>query len=178
MCTDTFGVMVVSDNDADLDTISYGLQSLDPPPCMLSCRTAGEALEALHTRQELFNATTTFAILVEANLPLVSGLELVACMRCDASLSRIPVFVLAGSSSDCAQFDAHELGVAGCLRKPTSPGESKTIAARIEAYMRSKNSSDRLRQAGYGRARMACLPHRAAAASPAARRRSIATNAG
>lgn len=178
MCTYTFGVMVVSDNDADLDTIANSLLSLDPPPCVVICRTAGEALEALHTRQELISTAAPFAILVEANLPLVSGLEFVACMRCDPSLSRIPVFVLVESSSDCEQFAAHDLGVAGCLRRPTAPGESKTFAARIEAYMRRGDSSDRPQQTGYGRARAACLPRRVDGAAPVSRRRPLATNAG
>src|SRR5512139_2813488 len=98
MCTHTFGVIIVSDDDADRETISNGLLSLDPPPCVVACRTAAEALEALHTQPELSSATMPFVILVEVDLPLVSGLEFVACMQCDASLSRIPVFVLTESS--------------------------------------------------------------------------------
>lgn len=180
MCTYPFWVMIVDDNEADLETITRGFLSLDAPPSVVVCRTAGEALEALHTHPELSSMTVPLVILVEANLPLVSGLEFVACMRCDASLSRVPVFVLVGSSSDCEQFAAHDLGVAGCLRKPAAPGESKTIAARIEAYMHSGSSSDRLRQAVYGRARVACLPRRLTGASkvPASQRRSTATSTG
>jgi CheY-like chemotaxis protein len=180
MCTHPFGVMIVSDDGADLETIANGLLSLDPPPCVVACRTAAEALEALHTQPELSSATMPFVILVEVDLPLVSGLEFVACMQCDASLSRIPVFVLTESSSDREQFAAHDLKVAGYLQKPVAYVESTTIAARLAAYMRSGNSSQGLRQAVHGRARMACLPRKVtrAAKLPESQRRSIATGAG
>lgn len=160
MCTYPFGVMIVNDNEADVEAITRGLLDLDPQPYVVVCQTAGEALEALHIQPELSGATVPFVILVEANLPLVSGLEFVACMRCDARLSRIPVFVLTESSCDCEQFAAQDLKVAGYWRKPTAPGESTAIAARLEAYVRSENSSSRPRQAVHGLTRVACLPRR------------------
>lgn len=180
MCTYPFGVMIVDDNDADVETIERGLLGLDPPPRVVVYRTAGEALEALHTQDELSGATVPYAVLVEADLPLVSGLEFVACMRCDPGLRHIPVFVLTDSSVESHQPAAHTVGVAGYLRKPTMPGESKAIAARIERYVCSGNPSDRLRQAGHGRTRVACLPRRVAGASkqPASQRRSTAARAG
>jgi CheY-like chemotaxis protein len=179
MCTYSFGVMIVDDNDADVESITRGLLSLAAPPCVVLCHTAGEALEALHTHPELQGTTMPFVILVEANLPLVSGLEFVACMRCDARLSRIPVFVLTGSNSDCEQFTAHDLGVAGCLRKPTAPDESKTFAARIETYVRSGNSANRSPQGVRGRARVACVPRKADGTKlPASQRRSFGTSVG
>ena len=169
MCTYPFGVMIVDDNETDVETITRGLLSLDAPPFVLVCRTAGEALQALHAQPELLNATAPFVILVEANLPLVSGLEFVACMRCDPNLSRIPVFVLAGSGSEYDQSAVHDLGVAGCMRKPAAPGESKAIAARLAEYVRSGNSPDRLRQAVPRRARGVCLPRRVAGSAYPAR---------
>jgi CheY-like chemotaxis protein len=159
--------MVVDDNDADVETISRGLLCLDSPPQVVVFRTASEALQALHTVPELSSATIPFVILVEANLPLVTGLEFVACMRCDASLRRIPVFVLTDSSLDSNKLAAHNLEVAGYLRKPTVPDESKAIAARLEAYVRSGNYPDKLQQAAHRRARLSCLPRRVTGASPA-----------
>lgn len=180
MCTYSFGVMIVDDSEADVETITRSLLALASPPCVLVCRTAGEALEALHTHPELIDRTVPFVILVEANLPLISGVEFVACMRCDASLSRIPVFVLARSRSDCEHFAAHDLGIAGCLRKPTLPGESEAIAARIAAYARGGSSADRSRQRAHSRARAVCLPYRVGGTSkaPALQRRSTTTSAG
>lgn len=169
MCTYPFGVMIVDDNEADVENISSSLLGLDAPPCVVVCRTAGEALEALHTQPELLGAAAPFVILVEANLPLVSGLEFVACMRCDPNLSRIPVFVLAGSGSDYDQTAAHDLGVAGCLRKPAAPGEANAIAARLAEYVRRGSSPDSVRHAVPRRARLACLPRRAAGPTNPAR---------
>jgi CheY-like chemotaxis protein len=164
MCTYPFGVMVVDDNDADVATISRGLLCLDPPPHVVVFRTASEALHALHTLPELSSATVPFVILVEVNLPLVTGIEFVTCMRCNASLRRIPVFVLADSSLDSAKFAAHSLEVAGYLRKPTVPDESKAIAALLETYVRNGNYPDRLRQVAHRRTRASRLPRRGAGA--------------
>lgn len=179
MCTHTFGVMIVSDDDADLATILSGLRSLDPPPYVVACRTAGDALEALHTQPELTSATMPFVILVEVNLPLVSGLEFVACMRCDASLSRIPVFILTESSSDCEQFAAHDVRVEGYLQKRAVHGEAKAIAAQLAAYACGRNSPNRARPIMHGRTRVACLPRRApdAVQVPESQRRSAASRA-
>ncbi len=180
MCTHPFKVMIVDDNDAEADTLARGLLSLEPPPYVIAFRTASEALEALHTRSELASATEPFLILVEADLPLVSGFEFVACLRCDTSLSRIPVFVLTAASATCEQLVAHDLGVTGYLRKPTTPGESSAIAAQLKSYVRSMNSPAKLRQAGFGRTRVARPPHRVAGSSkmPAAQRRSISNSVG
>ncbi len=173
MCTYPFRVMIVDDNDIDAEIISRGLLCLDPPPCVVVFRTASEALEALHTLPELSSATTPFAILVKANLSLVSGLEFVACMRCDARLSGVPVFVLTDSSLDAAKFAAHNLGVAGYLRKPSVPGDSEAIAALIKTCVRNgyypDKAPDKLRPAAHWRARAACLPRRVAGATYSAR---------
>ena len=163
MRTHPFGVIVIDDDDADVETIAHGLQCLASPPQIVVFRTASEALHALHTRQELANPSIPFLILVERNLPLVTGLELLACIRCDASLRHIPVFVLGDSNLAADKAAAFQLGAAGYLRKPTVAGGANAMAALLETYVRSGNYPARLSRATHRRALSACLPRSVAA---------------
>ena len=165
MRTHPFGVIVIDDDNADVETIAHGLQSLASPPQIVVFRTASEALHALHTQQELANPSIPFLILVERNLPLVTGLELLACIRCDASLRHVPVFVLGDSCLEADKAAALQLGAAGYLRKPTVAGGAHSMAALLETYVRSGNYPARLSRATHRRAQSACMPRSVAGAS-------------
>ena len=70
-------------------------------------------------------------ILVDLMMPLVSGAEMVAQLKEDSRLSRIPVVVLSGDNS--ATETARSLGAAACLRKPV---ELSTLVSTLEGVIR------------------------------------------
>jgi CheY-like chemotaxis protein len=132
-----FGVIIIDDDVVDVEAISRSLLCLDSPPHIVVFQTASEALQALQNQKQLFQPPVPFVILLELELPVMTGLDFLAHIRNDASLRGIRVFVLTSSDLESEQVAAYDLGVAAYLRKSALPDSSKAVAALIEAYMRT-----------------------------------------
>lgn len=64
--------------------------------------------EALHDK---------FIVLTDLNMPIMNGFELLAELRSEPRMRRIPVFVLTSSSDETDIKRASELGIAGYISK-------------------------------------------------------------
>ena len=58
-----------------------------------------------------------FIVLTDLNMPIMNGFELLAELRSDPLMRRIPVFVLTSSSDETDIKRASELGIAGYISK-------------------------------------------------------------
>lgn len=58
-----------------------------------------------------------FIVLTDLNMPIMNGFELLAELRSDPLMRRIPVFVLTSSSDETDIKRASELGLAGYISK-------------------------------------------------------------
>lgn len=58
-----------------------------------------------------------FIVLTDLNMPIMNGFELLAELRSDQLMRRIPVFVLTSSSDETDIKRASELGIAGYISK-------------------------------------------------------------
>lgn len=70
-------------------------------------------------------------VLLDVELPRLSGLEVARCLRDDPSTSAIPVLAISAFVSDSAVREALNAGCVGYLRKPVGPADM--IAAVSEA---------------------------------------------
>jgi CheY-like chemotaxis protein len=73
-------------------------------------------------------------ILLDLNLPGVSGREVFSVMRSDPALSRIPVVVLTSSDVDEDLLRSQALGAAAFLRKPVDFGGLAEVVRRVETF--------------------------------------------
>lgn len=62
-------------------------------------------------------------ILLDINMPHLSGFELMAHLRRNSFFHRIPIFVLSGESSQDVIHQCYELGAKGYFTKPFKPDE-------------------------------------------------------
>ena len=83
------------------------------------------------------------AVLLDLNLPGISGYEVLAALRADPQTADIPVIILTERQS--AEDAAHglELGAHDYLRKPIYPVE---LIARVDAALRLRNAETVLRK--------------------------------
>src|SRR5262249_49319458 len=82
-------------------------------------------------------------IILDVNMPGMSGFDVLAILKNDENLSHIPVLMLTALADIDNRVTGLGLGADDYLAKPFSPGE---LAARIDARLRTKAEADNLRQ--------------------------------
>jgi two-component system, response regulator len=81
---------------------------------------AAGGMEALAALQELAGANLPQLILLDLNLPDISGIDLLRLIKEDKRLSAIPVVILTGSNEDQDIQKSYDLGAGSYLVKPIS----------------------------------------------------------
>ncbi len=82
-------------------------------------------------------------VLLDVEMPGLTGYEVLSAMQTDTDLAHIPVVFLSGRVTADDVAKGLRLGAHDYLRKPVEPGE---LIARLTAALRSKRLHDRLRQ--------------------------------
>ena len=104
-------VLVVEDNELNLKLFCDLLEvhGYEPTPV----RDGGEALDTAR-------AVTPDLIVMDIQLPHVSGLELIAALREDEALSSIPILAVTAYASPADEEKARAAGAAAYVSKPIS----------------------------------------------------------
>jgi adenylate cyclase len=82
-------------------------------------------------------------IILDVNMPGMSGFEVCAIIKADEKLAHIPVMMLTAQTDVESRVTGLGLGADDYLAKPFSPRE---LAARIDARLRTKQQTDDLRK--------------------------------
>jgi CheY-like chemotaxis protein len=127
-------VLLVEDNpgDAQLTRMALG----DGKMCInLSLAEDGvEALEFLRRQGKYANAPHPDLILLDLNLPKKDGREVLADIRSDPALKRIPVVILTTSESDADILQAYNLAANCYITKPVDFEQFVKIVKSIEDF--------------------------------------------
>ena len=106
----TLHILLVEDNPADMRLTVEALKE-GKVLCNLHWVKDGvEALDFLHRRNEHVKATRPDLILLDLNLPRLDGREVLANIKADAQLRRIPVVILSTSKAEediVRSYDLH-----------------------------------------------------------------------
>ena len=73
-------------------------------------------------------------VLLDLNMPRMSGIEFLREVRNDPELHAIPVVVLTTSDNDRDKMDAYDLNVAGYLIKPVTFGNFCEVMVALNRY--------------------------------------------
>lgn len=122
-------ILLVEDNPGDvrLTQIAFRSQGVDVD---LSVATDGdEALEALERRRRA-DSTLPDLILLDLNLPRMSGFEFLEAIQDVRALARIPILVLTSSTTSEDVLESYRRDANAYLTKPTDPDE---YAAMVDA---------------------------------------------
>jgi len=107
----------------------------------LTCRVhtvedGEEAMDYLWQRGAYALAPPPDLILLDLHLPRKNGFEVLAEIKEDGRLRRIPVVVLTSSASEQSYVAAYELHANCCVKKPTELDQFALVVKRIEAFWR------------------------------------------
>jgi len=119
METKELEVMLVEDNPEDVAFTKIILRKTGLGRNLLVALDGKEAVEALVRLKEC-GAKTPDLLLLDINLPDISGIDLLTKLKQDPKLSLIPVVMLTGSNFDDDIQKSYDLGASTYLVKPIS----------------------------------------------------------
>jgi CheY-like chemotaxis protein len=127
-------VLLIEDNPADADLALETLSS-----SRLHIETAvvtdgAKAIEFLHRRGEYAGAARPDLILLDLDLPKLSGKQVLSDLKRDAELRKVPVVVLTSSSADRDILENYDLGANCYVTKPVDLKAFQTIVTSIEGF--------------------------------------------
>ncbi len=124
-------ILVVDDNFADLVLIEEALKSSDLKDEMkIQCASDGhEALEILRNPAKKFDI-----MLLDLNLPKISGQEILRIVKSDERLKNLPVLIFTSSSYDKDVQEAYTLHANGYLIKPLEYREFVELIKKIKKF--------------------------------------------
>jgi DNA-binding response OmpR family regulator len=123
----------------------------EPPIVSVLVRTlqrAGYNVAAAFNADEAFNVIeqrTPDVVLLDADLPVVGGLEICRILRAKPATRLTPILFITGTDTNERRFEATQAGVDGFLGKPF---DTATLLERIHVMLSAKHHVDDFRLLG------------------------------
>jgi len=136
MTAKTVTILLVDDDLVDVMAVKRSFQELKIANPVIEALDGVEALERLRGENGYEKVPNPCLILLDLNMPRMTGIEFLEALRSDALLRRDVVFVMTTSAAEEDLLRAYELNVAGYVLKHRC-GESFVDAlAMLEHYWR------------------------------------------
>ena len=129
-----FEVMLVEDNPGDVRIVQESLKESDYSVNLTVATDGVEALEILRDRSEYRSEYRPHLILLDLNLPRMSGGDFLAEVKSDFDLRRIPVVVLTSSQEESDVLEVYDLQANAFVSKPAVADRFDTTLAAVQAY--------------------------------------------
>lgn len=127
-------IFLVEDNKADVRLIQEALKTSSLPHQVVTVRDGVEAINYLRQEGEYANTQRPDLILLDLNLPRKDGREVLAEIKSDPRLRRIPVIVLTTSKNEDDIFDSYDLHANCYITKPRNLSQLFEIIQSIEGF--------------------------------------------
>jgi CheY-like chemotaxis protein len=123
-------ILLVEDDTVDVMTIKRALKEIGVGNPVVAVEHGEAALEYLRGE----GCARPCIILLDLNMPIMSGIEFLREAKHDAALRPIPVVVLTTSAEQQDKLSSFELGVAGYMAKPVDYREFVEVVRSIDRY--------------------------------------------
>lgn len=127
-------VLLVEDNPADARLAREAFAEAKVPSELHVATDGSQALAYLRKEGRFADAQRPDLILLDLNLPRTSGREVLATIKADPELHRIPVIVLSTSASDGDITAAYDLHANSYLTKPLDLDEFIAVIQQALEY--------------------------------------------
>jgi len=127
-------ILLIEDNPGDVRLISEGLKHSKISNHISIVYDGEEASQFLYKEGRFENAPTPDIILLDLNLPKKDGRKLLAEIKEDDILKRIPVVVLTSSNAEADITMAYQLHANSYLQKPLDLSEFMAMIQSFEQY--------------------------------------------
>lgn len=130
-------ILLVEDDLEDAGATIEALRGGDVPCRVSLVRDGEEAMEFVHRKDKYARAPRPDLILLDLNLPKLSGREVLAEVRADEQLKPIPVVVLTSSRTHREILKSENLHVEDYLIKPVDFPQFLGVVKSLRKYMLS-----------------------------------------
>lgn len=127
-------ILLVEDNPADVTMVEQVIEERALPGILHVVQTGDEALDWLHQLDEFTGVPRPDLVLLDLNLPAISGRDVLDEIRSAPSLQSLPVVVLTGSKAEEDLAAAYEAGANACVVKPVDPEEFSDRIQSVVAF--------------------------------------------
>ena len=127
-------VLVVEDNPNDVAIIKRAMRKSDVKCELYFARDGAEALDFLYQQGDFEDAPRPDLILLDLNLPKIKGLEVLAKVKADEHLRRLPVIVLTISEREEDMAKAYDSGAASYMTKPVDSKDFERLIQTVQDY--------------------------------------------
>lgn len=127
-------ILLVEDSKADSRLIQEALKNSLLSPQVINVRDGVEAMTYLYQNGEYKDALRPDLILLDLNLPKKDGREVLAEIKADPKLKRIPIVILTTSRHEEDIFDNYDLHVSCYITKSRNLSELFQVVKGIEDF--------------------------------------------
>jgi len=127
-------ILIVDDNDDDVLLAKTALEGAAGLSLLHVAKDGAEALEFLRRTGRYANARRPGLVLLDVNMPGMSGFEVLEKMKADPALRAIPVVVLTVSCSEDEIEQAYSVGAASFVRKPVGLEHFRAVIKGLARY--------------------------------------------
>ncbi len=127
-------ILLVEDNPADVQLTVEALRDAKVHNNLHVASDGEEALAFLRRRNGYAEAPRPDLVLLDLNLPRKSGREVLAEVKADPDLRRIPVIILSTSSNDDDVASAYDLAANCYVTKPVDLDEFLGVVRAIDSF--------------------------------------------
>lgn len=130
-------VLFVDDNPGDIELVAEAFRQYGVPVRFRACATGQEALQLLHTAVAQGEPLPAM-VLLDVNLPVLSGHEVLARIRGDPALAALPVVMLSSSDRRIDIERSEALAATSYVIKPTHWDEYVVLVRAFEQRLRQQ----------------------------------------
>jgi len=127
-------ILLVEDELDDIKLTERALSRSSVKSELFVVRDGQEALDFLYRQGKFADAPRPDLIFLDLKLPKVNGHEVLAKIKQDERLRRIPVIVLTISRSEEDMVKAYDSGASGYIHKPVSSSEFIKVVNTVRDY--------------------------------------------
>lgn len=135
-------ILLVEDNDQDEKLILRALRKVNLANQVDVARDGQQALDYLFAEGEFSGRAgqpLPTVVLLDINLPRISGLDVLKRLRADSRTHLLPVVMLTSSDEEQDRLSSYEDGANSFVRKPLDFGEFAETVARMGVYWLATN---------------------------------------
>ncbi len=127
-------ILLVDDDVVDVMNVERAFKQNKIPNPLYVAENGLQALAMLRGQSDVTVPRNDRLILLDLNMPRMSGIEFLRELRADPVLKPIPVIVLTTSNEDTDKVEAYQFNVAGYILKPVTFAKFSEAIAALNQY--------------------------------------------
>lgn len=127
-------VLLVEDNPADVDLTREVLTETNHHLRLSAVQDGEQAISFLRRRGKFSDVPRPDIIVLDLNLPGITGRNVLQQLKSDQDLKRIPVIIFTSSQAQDDVVSTYELGASCYLRKPGNLPEFKAVVKTVADF--------------------------------------------